>query len=156
MFTVQCAVRISRVAVVASHIMNMFLISNVDNLGISFGKCHFYYTYLFVPGALICFVLCSVCGKLLWFSMWLTLHPFLFLYSWVFSAGGSVGSDLFTLVPSSRILLPWRWRRYVPPKSRFTQDLHGATSQKTKFLKVTFTRMSRKSQVILFLLVGRD
>jgi hypothetical protein len=27
--------------------------------------------------------------------------------------------------------LPWRWRRYVPPKRWFTQDLHGATSQKT-------------------------
>jgi hypothetical protein len=23
---------------------------------------------------------------------------------------------------------PWRWRRYIPPKRHFTQDLHGATS----------------------------
>jgi hypothetical protein len=34
-------------------------------------------------------------------------------------------SHLLTLVPRSRIFLPWRWRRYVPPKRRFTQDLHG-------------------------------
>jgi hypothetical protein len=27
--------------------------------------------------------------------------------------------------------IAWRWRRYVPPKRRFKQDLHGATSQKT-------------------------
>jgi hypothetical protein len=31
------------------------------------------------------------------------------------------------------IFLPWRWRRYFPPKRRFTQDIHGATSQKTAF-----------------------
>jgi hypothetical protein len=49
-----------------------------------------------------------------------------------------------TLIPLSRIFLPWRWRRYVPPKSRFTQDLHGATSQKTAhihtryFFKINF------------------
>jgi hypothetical protein len=36
-----------------------------DNLGISFGKCHFCYTrtYLFVHGALISSVLCSVCAE---------------------------------------------------------------------------------------------
>jgi hypothetical protein len=37
-----------------------------------------------------------------------------------------------------RVLLffirPWRWRRYVPPKRRLTQYLHGTTSQKTAFL----------------------
>jgi hypothetical protein len=38
-----------------------------------------------------------------------------------------------SLVPRSRICLLWGWRRYVPPKRRFTQDLHGATSQKTAF-----------------------
>jgi hypothetical protein len=42
---------------------------------------------------------------------------------------------LLTLVPRSRIFLLWRWRRYVPPKRRFTQDVHGATSQKTAFFK---------------------
>jgi hypothetical protein len=38
-----------------------------------------------------------------------------------------------TLVPRSRIFIPWRWRRYVPPKHLFIQDLHDATSQKTTF-----------------------
>jgi hypothetical protein len=42
-------------------------------------------------------------------------------------------SHLLTLVPRTRIFLPWRWRRYVPPKRRFTHDLHGATSQKKPF-----------------------
>jgi hypothetical protein len=42
-------------------------------------------------------------------------------------------SHLLTLVPRSLIFLPWRWRRYVPPKRRFTQYLYGATSQKTAF-----------------------
>jgi hypothetical protein len=41
------------------------------------------------------------------------------------------------LVPRSRILLPWRWKQYVPPKCRFTLDLHGATSQRTVFFIVT-------------------
>jgi hypothetical protein len=40
---------------------------------------------------------------------------------------------VWTDVPRSRIFQPWRWRRYVPPKRRVTQDLHGATSQKTAF-----------------------
>jgi hypothetical protein len=31
------------------------------------------------------------------------------------------------------VCVPWRWRRYVPLKRRFTQDLHGAISQKTAF-----------------------
>jgi hypothetical protein len=44
-----------------------------------------------------------------------------------------VCSHLLTLVPRSRIFLPWRCRGYVPPKRRFTQDLHGLTSQKTEF-----------------------
>jgi hypothetical protein len=29
--------------------------------------------------------------------------------------------------------LPWRLRRFVPPKRRFTQELHGVTSQKKAF-----------------------
>jgi hypothetical protein len=29
--------------------------------------------------------------------------------------------------------LPWRWRRYVPPKRRPTQDLHSATFHRTAF-----------------------
>jgi hypothetical protein len=49
-------------------------------------------------------------------------------------------SHLLTLVPLSRIYLPWRWRRYVPPKHRLTQDLHGATSQKMAFFIVTAVR----------------
>jgi hypothetical protein len=43
---------------------------------------------------------------------------------------------LLTLVLRWQIFLPWWWRRYVPPKRRFTQDLHGATSQKTAFFIV--------------------
>jgi hypothetical protein len=51
--------------------------------------------------------------------------------------GISVSRWLFTLVLRSRIFLPWRWRQYVPPKGRFTQDLHGAVSHKTAFFIVT-------------------
>jgi hypothetical protein len=65
--------------------------------------------------------------------MWHTLPLSLFLYSWLFWTGDSVCSHLLMLVHRSRIFLPWRWRRYVPPKRRLTQDLHSATSQKTTF-----------------------
>jgi hypothetical protein len=51
-------------------------------------------------------------------------------------------SHLLKLVPRSRIFLPWRWRRYVPLNRRFTQDLHGATSQKTAFFTVTAVKIS--------------
>jgi hypothetical protein len=36
----------------------------------------------------------------------------------------------------------WKWRLYVPPKRRFTQDLQGATSQKTAFFIVTSVKTS--------------
>jgi hypothetical protein len=39
-------------------------------------------------------------------------------------------------------LLPSRWRRYVPPKHRLTQYLHGATSQNTVFFIVTAVKTS--------------
>jgi hypothetical protein len=60
--------------------------------------------------------------------------------SWVFSTGGSVCSHMLTLVLRSQIFIPWIWKRHIPPKRRFTQDLHGATSQKTALflLKLIF------------------
>jgi hypothetical protein len=52
-------------------------------------------------------------------------------------------SHLLTLVLRSRIFLPWRWRRYVPPKRRFNSlELHGSTSQKTAFFIVTAVKTS--------------
>jgi hypothetical protein len=47
----------------------------------------------------------------------------------------SSASHLLMLVPHSWIFLSWRWGRYIPPKQKFTQDLHGATSQKMAFFK---------------------
>jgi hypothetical protein len=58
-------------------------------------------------------------------------------------------SHLLTLVPRSRIFLPWRWRRYVPTKRRFTQDLHGATSQKTAFFIVTTVKTSNFKIIVV-------
>jgi hypothetical protein len=46
-------------------------------------------------------------------------------------------NHLLKLIPRSRII-HWRWKRYVPPKRRFTQDLHDATSQKTACLYLCF------------------
>jgi hypothetical protein len=75
-----------------------------------------------------------------------TGHPFLLPSSpriTVIPAGG-----LFLLATCSHtgFLLadfrPWRWRWYLPPKRRFTQDLHGATSQKTSFFIVTSGKTS--------------
>jgi hypothetical protein len=54
--------------------------------------------------------------------------------------------QLLTLVRSRissfPLLLPWRWRRYVPPKRRLTQYVHGAKSQKTAFFIVTTMKTS--------------
>jgi hypothetical protein len=47
--------------------------------------------------------------------------------------GRSFRSYLLMMVPRSQILLSWRWRRNDPQKRRFTQELHGATTQKTAF-----------------------
>jgi hypothetical protein len=41
-----------------------------------------------------------------------------------------------------QFLLPWWWRRYVPPKHRFLQESHGVTSQKTAFFIVTAVKTS--------------
>jgi hypothetical protein len=70
------------------------------------------------------------------------------------STGGSVCSHLLTLVPRLRIFtLKIEAIRSsetsvhtrstdVPPKRRFTQDLHGVTSQKTAFFIVTAVKTS--------------
>jgi Tfp pilus assembly protein PilN len=55
----------------------------------------------------------------------------------IFRVAGSL--PLTSLTDASRAdflifsFLPWRWRRYVPPKRRLTPLLHGATSHKTAF-----------------------
>jgi hypothetical protein len=46
--------------------------------------------------------------------------------------------------------LPWRWRRYVPPRRRLTPLLHGATSQKTAFFIVTAVKTSNLTKWKLF------
>jgi hypothetical protein len=61
----------------------------------------------------------------------------------------TVCSHLLTLVPRSWISLPWRWKRYVPPKRRFIQDVHGATSQKTAFFIATAVKTSNLPDMIL-------
>jgi hypothetical protein len=60
-------------------------------------------------------------------------------------------SHMLTLVPRSRIFIPWRWRQYVPPKHRLTQDLHDATSQKTTFFIVTAVKTSNLTYSLLFI-----
>jgi hypothetical protein len=61
------------------------------------------------------------------------------------------------LVPRSRIFLPWSWRRCVPPKRPFTQDLHGASSQKTAVFitqKLHWTSFSSVDQERLLLILS--
>jgi hypothetical protein len=71
---------------------------------------------------------------------WLFRMPFSGIWCrvvvWTDVSEGRGCSHLLRLVPRFRIFLPCRWRRYVPPKHRFTQELHGATSQKTAFFIV--------------------
>jgi hypothetical protein len=61
-------------------------------------------------------------------------------------------SHLLSLVPRSRIFLPWRWRRYVLPKRRFIQDLHGATPQKTAFFIVTALKTTNSTNILSFII----
>jgi hypothetical protein len=65
-------------------------------------------------------------------------------------------SHLLTLVPRSPIILPCRWRRYVPPKRRFTQDLHGVTSLKTAFFIVTAVKTSNITTFVMSLTHGAE
>jgi hypothetical protein len=48
----------------------------------------------------------------------------------------------------ARGFLPRRWRRYIPPKRLFTQDLHDATSQNTAFFIVTAVKTSDLTNLI--------
>jgi hypothetical protein len=68
------------------------------------------------------------------------------IYSSSCTVHGKVCSHLLTLVPRSRIFLPWRWRRYVPSKRRLAQDTHSATSQKTYFNRRTKKSTKHLSQ----------
>jgi hypothetical protein len=51
-------------------------------------------------------------------------------------------SHLLTMIPRSRIFLPWKRSRYLPPKRRLTQHIHSVTSQKTAFFIVTAVKTS--------------
>jgi hypothetical protein len=66
------------------------------------------------------------------------------------------GCRLSLLVPRSRNFVPWRWRRCVTSKLRFTQDLHGATSQKTAFSIVTAVETSNLTRTITHLQTERN
>jgi hypothetical protein len=69
--------------------------------------------------------------------------------------GGTYRLHLLTLVPRSRIFLPRRRRRYVPPKRQITQDLHGATSQKTAFfIQNLDTTLQKTHRAIKYTLIG--
>jgi hypothetical protein len=72
-------------------------------------------------------------------KLWASLAVKLLLPQRMSSA---VCSHLLMLVPCSQIFLPWRWRRYIPPKRQFTQDLHSITSQKMTFFIVTAVKAS--------------
>jgi hypothetical protein len=45
-------------------------------------------------------------------------------------------------------LVLWEWRRYFPPKRRLTEYLHGATSQKMAFFRVTAVKTSNLATFI--------
>jgi hypothetical protein len=59
------------------------------------------------------------------------------------------GGCRFTLVPRSRGFLPCRWMWYFLPKRRFTQGLHGVTSQKTPPWKPQILRPSGNALIIV-------
>jgi hypothetical protein len=46
--------------------------------------------------------------------------------------------------------LPWRWRRHIPPKHRSSQDVHGATSQKTELSLVTAVRTVNPGNILRY------
>jgi hypothetical protein len=77
--------------------------------------------------------------------------PYKLCFVWRKQSSGMwhrVAVSLTSLTDASRAdflilsLLPWRWRRYVPPKRWLTPLLHGATSQKTAFFIVTAVKTS--------------
>jgi hypothetical protein len=55
---------------------------------------------------------------------------------------GIRGRRVVSFTPQPRIFLPRRWRQHNPPKLRFSQDLHDATSQKTAFFMATSVKTS--------------
>jgi hypothetical protein len=81
-----------------------------------------------------------------YFSLLLIYHvalsPSVLYIAGCFRLVAQSASHLLTLVPRSRIFLPWSWRRYVAPKRRLTQNLYDGTSQNTAFFIVTTVRTS--------------
>jgi hypothetical protein len=84
-----------------------------------------------------------------WRSAWLVKHKDNFTFY-------ACTSYLLTLVLRSRISLPWRWRRYDPPKRRFNRPhLHGPTPQKTAFFIVTAVKTSNPTKYFYYLRKSR-
>jgi hypothetical protein len=52
---------------------------------------------------------------------------------------------MLTLVPRSRIFLPWRWRRYVPPKRLFTRSAQRQIPEDCNFITWTINTGIRNS-----------
>jgi hypothetical protein len=57
---------------------------------------------------------------------WATSMPWRMSSSGMLRRVALVGTDV-------TLMLPWWWRRQVPPKSQFLQEPYGVTSQKTPF-----------------------
>jgi hypothetical protein len=53
------------------------------------------------------------------------------------------------LNPRLQNLLPWRWRRHIPPKSWFSETLHVATSQKMALFIATALETSNPNTITL-------
>jgi hypothetical protein len=86
----------------------------------------------------------------LWYPMLPTLPLSLCSYiAGCFRLVAQSASHMLTLLFHSRIFLPWRWRRYVTPNRRFTQDVHGATSHKMAFFIVTAVKTSNPTTLPL-------
>jgi hypothetical protein len=76
--------------------------------------------------------------------------PCRYCVNWRF--GGIYRSGhLLTLVPRSQIFIPRKFRLYVISKRRFTQYLHGATSQKTAFFNTKEHNISETGYVSVFI-----
>jgi hypothetical protein len=63
-------------------------------------------------------------------------------------APANAGSSLADFIPFSSFF-SWIWRRYVPPKRRLTQYLHGATSQGTSFFIITADKTTNHTFIYL-------
>jgi hypothetical protein len=117
---------------------------SVVNLGISFGECHFCYTYFFVPGGLIYFVLCSVYGRQFYSCVLKEVRKISYFFATVCD-----GNPFCFLVPRVSVCVLFLWQQIIA-YFRYVDDMLMIYDQRETSTEHTLDEINKVRPSIKF------